>query len=100
MRIFYYISQKARSTAAEMPSPKEKILFDQVHKLGETRNTSFKITRIDDDLAQVWTDYAFYAGEKFSHCGIDAFQLIRGSDGRWRIINLIDTRRQEPCERP
>jgi len=56
--------------------------------------------RIDDDLAQVWTDYAFYAGETFSHCGVDAFQLVRGSDGRWRIINLIDTRRKEPCERP
>lgn len=56
--------------------------------------------RIDQELAQVWTDYAFYVGEKFSHCGIDAFQLVRGSDGRWRIIHLIDTRRREPCERP
>ena len=55
---------------------------------------------IDDDLAQVWTNYAFYAGEKFSHCGVDAFQLVRGMDGQWRIIHLMDTRRKEPCEKP
>lgn len=56
--------------------------------------------RVDDDLAQAWTDYAFYVGEKFSHCGVDAFQLVRGSDGQWRIIHLIDTRRKEPCKKP
>lgn len=55
---------------------------------------------IDDDLAQVWTNYAFYAGEKFSHCGVDAFQLVRGADDRWHIIHLVDTRRREPCEKP
>jgi hypothetical protein len=56
--------------------------------------------RIDDNLAQVWTDYAFFVGEQFSHCGIDAFQLVRGDDGIWRIINLIDTRRKKPCDLP
>ena len=56
--------------------------------------------RIDDDLAQVWTDYAFFIGEKFSHCGVDAFHLVRHSDGTWRIIHLIDTRRKEPCDLP
>lgn len=56
--------------------------------------------RIDDDLAQVWTDYAFYVDEDFSHCGVDAFQLVKETDGQWRIIHLIDTRRKEPCENP
>ena len=56
--------------------------------------------RIDDNLAQVWTDYAFFVGDRFSHCGKDAFQLVRGADGFLRIINLIDTRRKEPCNQP
>ena len=55
--------------------------------------------RIDGSLAQVWTNYAFYAGDRFSHCGVDAFHLIRGRDGQWRIVNLIDTRRKEPCRK-
>lgn len=55
---------------------------------------------IDGPLASVWAQYSFYAGEKFSHCGIDAFQLAR--DGEvWRIVALVDTRRREGCpDRP
>lgn len=56
--------------------------------------------KIDDNLAQIWTDYAFYTDDQFSHCGVDAFQLVRESDGTWRIVNLIDTRRKEPCQLP
>ncbi len=55
------------------------------------------IIQIDDDLAQVWTDYTFYIGDKFSHCGVDAFQLIKDKSNNWKIINLIDTRRTEAC---
>jgi hypothetical protein len=51
---------------------------------------------IDGPLASVWTEYSFYAGDRFSHCGIDAFQVARMPDG-WRIIALTDTRRREGC---
>jgi hypothetical protein len=55
--------------------------------------------QIDGDLAQVWCDYAFYLGNKFSHCGVDAFHLHKGKDG-WKIFHLADTRRKEGCEVP
>ncbi len=55
--------------------------------------------RIDGNLAQVWTKYAFYAGKKFSHCGVDAFHLTRTSDG-WKIFHLTDTRQREDCQVP
>jgi hypothetical protein len=51
---------------------------------------------IDANLASVWTDYKFYVGERFSHCGVNSFQLFKGEDG-WRIIYLIDTRRKDNC---
>jgi hypothetical protein len=54
---------------------------------------------IDGDFAQVWCDYAFYAGKRFSHCGVDAFHLHKGNDG-WKIFHLADTRRKEGCEVP
>lgn len=54
---------------------------------------------IDGALASVWTDYAFYRGEAFSHCGIDHFLLARNEAGEWKIIELADTRRQEGCKR-
>ncbi|MBL0739594.1 hypothetical protein [Chryseolinea lacunae] len=55
--------------------------------------------QLDGDLAQVWCDYAFYLGNTFSHCGVDAFQLHKGKDG-WKIFHLADTRRTTPCNIP
>jgi hypothetical protein len=55
--------------------------------------------RIDDNLATVWTWYAFYLGDTFSHCGIDSFQLLR-IEGEWNVVSLADTRRRSGCEAP
>ncbi|MFN0255233.1 nuclear transport factor 2 family protein [Pedobacter ureilyticus] len=51
---------------------------------------------IDDNLASVWTDYKFYIEEKFSHCGVNSFQLVK-TEKDWKILYLIDTRRKENC---
>jgi hypothetical protein len=52
--------------------------------------------RQDDHLATVWTRYAFYAGERLSHCGYDAFQLFKSEQG-WRIFAIADTQRRANC---
>ncbi|GAB4250425.1 MAG: hypothetical protein Kow0027_13830 [Saprospiraceae bacterium] len=52
--------------------------------------------RIDKNLATAWTDYTFYRGEEMSHCGVNAFQLFRDSEG-WKIIQITDTRRRDGC---
>lgn len=56
--------------------------------------------QVDGHLAQVWASYAFYLGKKFSHCGVDAFQLFKDNDGEWRIFFLADTRQTEDCQIP
>ena len=58
---------------------------------------SFDIIRVDADLAIAWTPYKFYIGDKFSHCGVNSFQLVR-LNGSWKIQYIIDTRRRKPCE--
>ena len=55
--------------------------------------------QIDGRLAHLWTKYAFYLGEEFSHCGEESFQLYRSDDG-WQITQLIDTSRDEDCFYP
>ncbi len=57
--------------------------------------------QIDDNLATVWAKYAFYFGDQFHHCGVNAFQLVRESSG-WKIVNLVDTSREDQanCELP
>jgi hypothetical protein len=52
--------------------------------------------RIDGPLAMVWAPYQFWYKGKFSHCGVDVFQLVR-MQGEWKIVYLIDTRRTSPC---
>ncbi|WP_207432773.1 nuclear transport factor 2 family protein [Sabulibacter ruber] len=52
---------------------------------------------IDGDLATLWCEYAFYIGDTFSHCGVDAFQLYRSPEG-WKIFVISDTRRKENCD--
>lgn len=56
--------------------------------------------QIDGNMAQAWAPYAFYVGKKFSHCGVDAFQLYKGNDGEWKIFHLADTRQKEGCNIP
>jgi len=52
--------------------------------------------KIDAALAMVWTPYKFFYKGKFSHCGVNCFQLVRLNKG-WRIQYIIDTRRKEGC---
>lgn len=52
--------------------------------------------RIDGTLAAAWTPYSFYVGEKFSHCGVNAFHLFKSREG-WRITHITDTRRKINC---
>jgi len=57
---------------------------------------TFGTINIDGDLASVWAPYQFYLGDKFSHCGVDVFQLLKSADG-WKIIYIVDTRRKDNC---
>ena len=56
----------------------------------------FETIKIDGPLAIVWTPYRFYHNGKFSHCGVNSFQLVR-FEGVWKIQYLIDTRRRQGC---
>lgn len=55
---------------------------------------------VDGHFAQVWVKYAFYAGKTFSHCGVDAFHLVKNQEGHWKIFHLADTRHKENCDVP
>lgn len=77
-------------------------LNDFVASIAQERNVVlderivFTKILIDDKLASVWTDYQFFISDKFSHCGVNSFQLVKIAD-TWKIVYLIDTRRKENC---
>lgn len=52
--------------------------------------------QIDGIMANAWTPYEFWYNDKFSHCGVNSFQLFKDDD-QWKIIYLVDTRRRSDC---
>jgi len=53
--------------------------------------------RIEDNLAVAWVYYDFRVGGQISHCGVDAYHVVRTADG-WRILEIVDTQRREACD--
>jgi len=54
--------------------------------------------QVDGNMANAWTPYEFWYQDKFSHCGVNSFQLIKEEDS-WKIIYLVDTRRKKGCQK-
>lgn len=52
--------------------------------------------RIHGRIATVWAPYDFWIDGKFSHCGIDAFDLVKTDKG-WRIAGGVYTL-ESKCE--
>ncbi|WPR75438.1 YybH family protein [Algoriphagus sp. NG3] len=67
--------------------PEDAILDEKI--------TDYQIT-VDGPMAAAWTPYQFYFNDKFSHCGVNSFQLVKMASG-WKIVYIIDTRRKEGC---
>ncbi|HEX8460266.1 MAG TPA: nuclear transport factor 2 family protein [Segetibacter sp.] len=57
---------------------------------------TFDVVKVDADLAIVWAPYQFFFEGKFSHCGVNSFQLVR-INNEWKIQYIIDTRRKDNC---
>lgn len=53
--------------------------------------------QIDGGLATVWAEYELWVGDRFSHCGHDAFVLGKTEQG-WKILTVADTRRRTGCK--
>jgi ketosteroid isomerase-like protein len=51
---------------------------------------------IDGDLASVWAEYQVRRDGQVSHCGHDAFHMVR-RQGAWKILNVSDTFRRDGC---
>ncbi len=84
------------------PRAKGKTLHDFLRGIGlvgasdmEERLTGWHCL-VDDGIASVWTPYAFYFENTFSHCGVNSFQLLK-VQGEWKITMITDTRRSGGC---
>lgn len=70
---------------AAIGSPRDEVWDEQIENV---------IIQVDGPLASAWMDYAFYVGERQSHCGANAMQFFHTGE-RWQLVNIMDVRR--PC---
>lgn len=51
---------------------------------------------VDGPLATAWAEYQVRVNGAVSHCGHDAFHLVRTAAG-WQVLNTADSFRREGC---
>jgi Domain of unknown function (DUF4440) len=54
-------------------------------------------TLVSGDLAMVRGRYGFYVDDRFSHCGMNSFHLMRTAGG-WKIASAASTIELDGCE--
>jgi hypothetical protein len=93
-------SIKYNNGKPEISEDNIELMLNNIGKLPSNATFQEKLlayeVQIDADLATVWTPYEFYFNGKFSHCGANAFTLVK-INGKWLIVSIIDTRRKEKC---
>ncbi len=52
--------------------------------------------RVQGGIATLWANYDFHLEGKFSHCGIDAFELVKTEQG-WKIAGGVFTIERKDC---
>ncbi|WP_459211866.1 nuclear transport factor 2 family protein [Aquimarina rhabdastrellae] len=92
------VEKEGTRKVAETPMHK---FLEVIHNRPNTQRWNeqlllFKI-EAERDIAQIWTPYEFYFNDKFSHCGINTFQLYQDGKG-WKILSITDTRHKEGCK--
>ena len=90
-------TKKDGSTVLSTENPDNFVkLVGTPHKEVYDERITYGDIKVDGPLASVWTPYKFYLGDKFSHCGVNFFQLMKTTEG-WKIIYIVDTRRKDNC---
>lgn len=47
---------------------------------------AYDLILVDDDMAQVWGPYTFFADEEITHCGYNSLSMVRTDEG-WKVAN-------------
>ena len=83
------------------PATRASAVEDYLKNLGERKQENRERmwnpeVRIHGGIASLWTPYDFWADGKFSHCGVDIFDLVKAPDG-WKIASVTYTIERTGC---
>jgi hypothetical protein len=83
------------------PVARASAVEDYLKSLGDRKQDSRERmwnpeVRVNGGVASLWTPYDFWIDGKFSHCGVDSFDLLKTADG-WKIASVTYTIERTGC---
>ena len=99
LRSVFHADARLHTAGSGAPgTPIEGFLRNVLASQADLNEVTFDETvLVDGPLAVAWTPYNFFANGEFSHCGVNAFTLMRTDEG-WKVLQIVDTRGGEGCD--
>jgi hypothetical protein len=91
----YFVQEKDTKIRAGSQSPKN-FKADKDHVVRERFINDGVDVTVHNRIAVVWGSYNLWINDKFSHCGVDAFTLLK-TDSGWKISSLSYSKETEGC---
>lgn len=70
--------------------------FRKEHIIKERMREKDVVVKVQGRIATVWAPYDLWLNDKFSHCGVDVFTLLKTPEG-WKIVTCSYTMEKEGC---
>jgi len=92
----YFVQEKDTKTrtgsrsAESFKADKDRVVRERFIKGGVE-------VMVHNRIAMVWGSYNLWINDKFSHCGVDAFTLLKTDKG-WKISSLSYSMETEGCQ--
>jgi hypothetical protein len=94
----YYIQEKQDSIRVGGRSSQSfKLNRDRI--INERLSNTGVMVQVHKRIAMVWNPYDLWVNNKFSHCGVDVFTLLKTKAG-WKIASLAFSMETEGCSPP
>src|SRR5688572_9173269 len=92
----YFVQEKDTKTRTGSRSP-ESFKADKDRVVRERFIKGGVDVMVHNRIAMVWGSYNLWINDKFSHCGVDAFTLLKTDTG-WKISSLSYSMETEGCQ--
>ena len=92
----YFVQEKDTKIRAGSRSPKS-FRADKDRVVRERFIKGGVEVMVHNRIAMVWGSYNLWINDQFSHCGVDAFTLLKTESG-WKISSLSYSMETEGCQ--
>lgn len=93
----FYIVAERNDTVKTFSRDVTNFKFNKKDILKERMRDKLVKVNLHGRIATVWAPYDIWVNETFSHCGIDAFTLVKSADG-WKITSCTYTVETKNCD--